>query len=508
MIRIFTYIVVVILAAWGATELSKLTGFTVIEINGTRIDVHTGILLFLVGLGLLVFFFGGTFFSWLSRLPQRIRNRGAERKRARGMTALTRGLEAVAAGDAEDAQRHARAASKALDEPALTRLLTAQAAQLAGDTVTAQNAYSAMLEAPETEFLGLRGLYMHALQSGDREEARAYAERAFRLRPGTPWAFESVLALSVERGAWGDALEALTLARQNEVADGQEYRRMEGALLTAQAYSAADTDDEDQALKDAEAALRKSPTLTPAAALAAEMEVKAGKRSKAARILGDAWEAEPHPGLAAVMRRIFDHERAERVQGRLIKLAERKPDHPESKLLLAEVQLEGGEPASAQTTIEPLLTGRPNRRTLNLMARITEARYGAEAAKAWRQRAEAAPVDVIPGANGTFHYTTEGWRRLIGEFSEHERLTPPPLEVEPPELRPDEVQALLAPPAPDKIVTPSEVADDQNEATPEPEDPPAVIIEETDAPPEETKAEVTEPDGTTSGDDGKLARTA
>lgn len=463
MIRIFLYIVLVIVASALITALTNLAGFTVVELEGTRIDISTNLLIGLAVAALIVALFGGGLVTWLSGLPARMRRRSYERKRARGMTALTRGLEAVAAGDADDAQRHARQATKTLDEPALTRLLTAQAAQLAGDRETAQAAYTAMLEAPETEFLGLRGLYMHAIQSGDREEARAYAERAFRLRPGAVWAFESVLGLSLERGAWGDALEALTLARQYDVAEGLEYRRMEGALLAAQAYGASDSGDDDQAVKDAEAALKKAPSLTPAAALAAETELKAGRRAKAARILGDAWEAEPHPGLAAVMRRIFAHERPERLQGRLIKLAERKPDHPESRLLLAEVQFEGGDAKAAQETLEPLLTGRPGRRILELMAAITEARFGADAAKGWREKAAAAPVDVIPGANGVFHYTTEGWRRLVREYSEHERLAPPPLEVETPEIGAEEVRALLTPPeppAPESAETPDEPSAD------------------------------------------------
>ncbi|MEM6747010.1 MAG: heme biosynthesis HemY N-terminal domain-containing protein [Pseudomonadota bacterium] len=446
MIRILIYILLVITAAAVITFLTGVTGFAVIRWEGTQLELPTALLVGLAIIAALTFFFGGQIVSWLTGLPARLRRRSEDAKRARGMMALTRGLEAVAAGDAADAQRHARTASNSLDEPALTRLLTAQAAQLAGDRVTAETAYAGMLEAPETEFLGLRGLYLHALASGDQEEARAYAERAFELRPGTSWAFESVLTLSLERAAWGDAIDAISRARQNGAADGPEFKRIEGALLTAQAFAASESEDHDTALKDAEAALKKAPSLTPAAAIAAEAEVKAGRRSRAVKILGDAWAAEPHPGLAAVMRRIFEHERDERVAGRLMKLAEKKPEHPESQLLLAQVQLEGGQADAAQETLEPLLKGRASRRVLSLMAEITETRYGTEAAAAWKAKAANAPLDIIPGQDGDFQYTTEGWRRLIREFGEHARLAPPPLEVETPELDIDEVRALLAPP--------------------------------------------------------------
>ncbi|MEM1380051.1 MAG: heme biosynthesis HemY N-terminal domain-containing protein [Pseudomonadota bacterium] len=476
MIRIFTYLVFVVVAVWGFTILADIAGYTVVELDGTRIDVPTSILLGVLVVAGVLFFFGGTIVAWLWGLPGRFKRRGEERRRARGMTALTRGLEAVAAGDAGDAQRHAKTATKTLDEPGLTRLLTAQAAQLAGDSITAEQSYTAMLEAPETEFLGLRGLYLQAMQSGATDEARGHAERAFQLRPGTPWAFESVLSLSLENGAWSDALEAITLARQNKIAQDDEFKRMEAALLTARAYATFEGGDSDAAVKDAELALKKAGSLTPAAALAAEAHVQAGQRSKAAKVLGDAWQAEAHPGLANVLRRVFENEREERVQGRLVKLTERAPDHPESRLLLAEVQLQGGDAAAAQGTLEPLLAGRPQRRVLTLMADITEKRYGAEAAEKWKTRANAAPLDVVPGMDGVFHYTTEGWRRLIREFSEFARLAPPPLQVEIPELAADEVRALLAPPP--EPAAAEETAD--SEAMPEASEPDTVAEESAD----------------------------
>ncbi|MEE4208817.1 MAG: heme biosynthesis HemY N-terminal domain-containing protein [Parvularcula sp.] len=487
MIRILVYIASIIGAVWLISILAELSGVAVIELEGQRFDITTSGLIGLIIIGALIFLFGGALLNWLGGLPRRLRRGRADAKRQRGMTALTRGLEAVAAGDAEDAQRLARQASRNLEEPALTRLLTAQAAHIAGDRAIAESAYAAMLDAPETEFLGLRGLYMQALERGDREEARNYAERAFHLRPGASWAFESVLALSVERGAWSDALDAIALAKGHETAKGPTYRRMEAALLAARASTTSDETDSAAQAKEAEAAFRKAPTLTPAAAIAAEAEMRAGRRAKAAKILGDAWEAEPHPGLAVVMERIFAHERDERRRDRLIKLTERRPDHPESRLLLAQTQLEAGDAQAAQDTLEPLLSGRPRRRALSLMADIAEARFGSEASAVWSAKAEAAPPEFIPGADGVFHYTTEGWRRLIREYSAHERLAPPPLEVETPEIALEEVQLLLAPP-PAVVISDSEAENTEADETLTAE---VVPIEPAPSPDEDDDGQVT-----------------
>src|SRR5207244_3592662 len=102
-----------------------------------------------------------------------------------GYRALTQGMVAVAAGDAEEAQRQARKADVLLAEPPLTLLLSAQAAQLGGDEDAARRFFSEMLNRPETEFLGLRGLLMQAGRGGGRPGARRQGAGAgARLRPG------------------------------------------------------------------------------------------------------------------------------------------------------------------------------------------------------------------------------------------------------------------------------------------------------------------------------------
>ena len=216
MIRILIFIMAVVLAAAGITRLTYMTGQTVVQIGTIEFSASTALLMGLA-LAIIVLIVGLTLLgAGLIRMPKAWGRRNAEKRREKGMLALTRGLEAVVAGDAADAQRHAKTATKHLHkETGLTRLLTAQAAQLAGDEETAEESFAAMLEAPETEFLGLRGLYIQAMKSGDRKEAREYAERAFRLRPGTEWAYQSVYTLHLERGAWGDARDALLAPSTN-----------------------------------------------------------------------------------------------------------------------------------------------------------------------------------------------------------------------------------------------------------------------------------------------------
>ncbi|MEM9422914.1 MAG: heme biosynthesis HemY N-terminal domain-containing protein, partial [Pseudomonadota bacterium] len=440
-------------------------------------DAPSGAVLIVLSIFCALLIFGTVVVFGPSRVPSAIKRQRGERRRAKGMVALTRGLEAVAAGDAADAQRHARLAMKQLEEPSITRLLTAQAAQLAGDEETAQASFAAMLEAPETEFLGLRGLYLQAMSSGDRKEARGFAERAFRLRPGAEWAYQSVYALNIDRGAWGDARHALLLAQQNNLEAGDPAHRKEAALLTAQAYGAFTAEDKETALKDAELALKKSPGFAPAAVLAAQIEGTAGRRSKAGRLLDDAWSVAPHPAIAKTMSDLYAEEKVERRAARLKRLAERAPDADESRLLIAEQDIALGQFEDARAALEPLLTRTPRASTFKAMAAAMSGLHGQEAGQVWLDRAAAAPLDPVPGADGIFNFTTDGWQRLIREFGDHGRMAPPPLEEIRTHLSVDEIKLLTAPPPklePDlddgavddtkEVILPSEPANDETGA--------------------------------------------
>ncbi|MCI5046492.1 MAG: hypothetical protein MRY59_03230 [Aquisalinus sp.] len=446
MIRLLIYLLVITGLAALFTMLLSIDGALEADVRGYNVYVEVGVLLILILMAFLAF--GGLVWliSYLMRLPGKLTARRLEGRRQRGMLALTRGLEAVAAGDPEDAQRHARNAQKQLDEPALTRLLTAQAAQLAGDDETAEESFAAMLDAPETEFLGLRGLYLQALSSGDSKSAKEYADRAFKLRPNARWAFESVYQLSIERGGWGEAHSALKLASKNGLAEGEHVRRKEAALLTARAYASHDSGNTEEALKDLKAALKQASGFSPAAALAASLEGEKGNTSRAARIIEDAWSVNPHPALVKAFENLYKDESLAKRADRIIRLAEKAPERDESRLLMAQQHILKEEWETAKDMLEPLLKRNPNARTFTAMAETIRGLYGEVQARPWFAKAAAAPLEPVPGVDGEFHFTTDGWRRLVVEYGEHDRLAPPPLESVSGALSTDEIKLLTAPP--------------------------------------------------------------
>ena len=163
---------------------------------------------------------------------------GARAGERRGYRELTQGLAAVAAGDGAEAQKHARKAEQLLAEPPLTLLLSAQAAQLAGDRDGAKRAFNAMLEDEQMAFLGLRGLIGQALREGDQSQALAYAERAFKLKPQTPWVVHSLFDMQAQIGQWKAAQETLDTGLRRKVVTADKGRTLKALLLVERSRAA------------------------------------------------------------------------------------------------------------------------------------------------------------------------------------------------------------------------------------------------------------------------------
>ena len=117
----------------GAVWLAERPGAVTAEFRGWRLDTSVGalvvgiVVLILVSIGLWLLY------RWIVGAPGALLEGWGDSRRRRGYRELTQGLAAVAAGDGTEAQKHARKAEKLLAEPALTLLLSAQAAQLTGD---------------------------------------------------------------------------------------------------------------------------------------------------------------------------------------------------------------------------------------------------------------------------------------------------------------------------------------------------------------------------------------
>ncbi|HKF74435.1 MAG TPA: heme biosynthesis HemY N-terminal domain-containing protein [Stellaceae bacterium] len=335
----------------------------------------------------------------LIRFPRAFLKSRREQRRREGYKALTQGMVAVAAGEADEARRLARKADALLAEPPLTLLLQAQSAQLDGDEHAARKYFHAMLERAETEFLGLRGLLTQALKSGNDAEALELAERAHTLRPKTGWALTHLGELQARAGKWKEAEATLAQALKRKAITHIEHRRAQAALLLHRSHAASSEGDHRVALDLADRAHDADPSLAPAAARRASLLRDAGRARQAQRVIEAAWRVAPEPALAEIYASLVPDETPLQRMQRMQHLAAANPDHLESHLVLAEAALKArlwGEArrhlaragVRADATPETPL---PPARASRLMAEVEEAEtHDSARARFWMARAAAA----------------------------------------------------------------------------------------------------------------------
>jgi len=405
MIRVVLYLVVVAAVAFGAVWLADRPGDIVItwpwldQAWPRHGDIRTGL-----GIGLIVVIviaLATAFFFWLIaalvRSPGNVAFFLRHRRSARGYQAISRGLIAIGAGDLKAARRLAGEARRyAADEP-LALLLAAQTAQLAGNRPAAEIAFRKMADHAETRLLGLHGLFVEAQRSHDAATARAVAEEAVKANPASGWAAQAVLDFRCAEHDWAGALAALDSNMKSGLIDKAAFRRGRAVLLTARALSGG---DREQARTDVLDAVKLSPGLVPAAALAGRLLAEAGDTRKAARILEAAWRANPHPDLAETYAHVRPGDSARDRLARVQSLAKQSPGHAEGALAVARAAIDAREFPAARAALAPLAAA-PTQRVAEMMAEIEEgdtADIGR--AREWRVRAVHAARDPAWTADG------------------------------------------------------------------------------------------------------------
>lgn len=402
------------LAAAGMAWLASREGAMLLTVDGYEFRMSVG-----VAAGLLILVVAAAVFAHrvvvgIWGVPDRFGVWYSARRARKGYQTLSQGLVAAAAGDSTEALRLARRTEKLLGAPPLALLLTAQAAQLAGDEEKQLAAYHAMLDHPDTEFLGLRGLFMQARKNGKESEALELAERAHALRPKAAWAANALFDLKCAAGQWREAQIVLEEASRARLLDTDVARRRRAVLLTAEALEAEREGDGSRSLSRAMEALALSPGLAPAAALAARRLSAAGRTWKAQDVIEAAWAQAPHPDLATAYADIRPEENTETRAKRLLGLAQLNRGHFESRLLEAEQAIAQKRWSQARAALHPLAQSFTTARVCALMAEIAQEERGdMVAAHGWLARAVRAPRDAQWTCNAC-GWASSDWRAVCG----------------------------------------------------------------------------------------------
>lgn len=441
--RALVFIGLLCVAAFGAVWLADRPGTVLVTFGGYELQTSVAaatIALVAIALALALLWAG---ISSLLRLPSRLTFASRARRRARGYQAVSRGMVAVGAGDPIAARRYAGEAERLLGREALTLLLKAQAAQVSGNRIAAEAAFTEMMDEDETRVLGLRGLFVEARRRGDADAAREYAGEAIRIAPAATWASDAVLEARCSDRDWRGALETVERRASLGLIDKATARRHRAVLMTADAHDRAEHDT-DRALLIAQDAVKLAPGLEPAAALAGRLLSRKGDLRRAAKVVEGAWRLQPHPDLAEVYLNLRPGDSALDRLKRAETLVRLSPGAAEGRLAVARSALEAREFDRARDALEPLLAERPSMRVCLLMSDLEQAEHGATGrGREWLARATRAPRDPAWIADGV---VTDQWSPIspvTGRLDAFEWRAPPDVLVAPELTMSDDVTADL-----------------------------------------------------------------
>ena len=250
-------------------------------------------------------------------------------RQERGYRALTQGMVALAAGDANEAKRQAKRAEALLDAPPLTMLLAAQAAQLQGEEEAATAYFKDMLKSEETAFLGLRGLLIQAQKSGNNDEALRLVERAHRLKPKTIWVLNTMYDLHTSGHKWAEAARALDGLVKIGVVERKVANRRKAAMELIQIAEAKARGDGHARLAGSKLAHKLSRDWVPTSIGLAETLVDLNKTRQARRFIEKSWVKTPHPRLLEIYRRCLFEDNPIEHLNRIERLVAKNSSHPE-----------------------------------------------------------------------------------------------------------------------------------------------------------------------------------
>ncbi len=313
-------------------------------------------------------------------------------RQEKGYRALTDGLMALASGEGDAAMSKARQAERYLRKPALTNLITAQAAEMKGDRRTAEDVYKRLLKNEKTRFVGVRGIMHQKLSEGDTDTALKLAETAFALKPRHEEIQDTLLKLQAKKEDWKGARETLRAKLKYGSLPRDVHKRRDAVLALTEARDILDEGKDIEAKESAIEANRLSPDLIPAAVMAARGYIASGSKRYATRVVRKAWDAQPHPDLAAVFAELEPDETPQARLKRFAKLLKIHPDHREARLVDAELHIAAEDFPGARRALGNLAEEDPDARSLTIMAAIERGEGASDAVvKGWLTRALSAP---------------------------------------------------------------------------------------------------------------------
>ncbi len=219
--KLFLLSLLVLVAATAlALFVMQDPGYVLIAVGPWTIETSFALLVAGILLAFVLLYFGIRLFKGLFAVPRRLGQRRRQRREEKAQTALSHGLMELAEGKWKQAERDVLKYAKQGQQPVLSYLAAARAAQEQG-AEERRDRYLKLaheLEPDADIAVGLTQVEL-LLEQGKREQALAALQRLYEYWPSHPKVLKALSQLYRELGEWRRLRELLPRLRKARVFD-------------------------------------------------------------------------------------------------------------------------------------------------------------------------------------------------------------------------------------------------------------------------------------------------
>lgn len=334
--------------------------------------------------------------AWIVGIPGRWNRAPSYHLQQRDQAVILEGLLAVAGQDLGRARRMQRAVTSESEDSPAYHLLSAQIAQLGGDSAAVQRHSRAMLNNRATEVSGLQLLFEDAVEKGKVPLAISYAEQILERREATPALIVSLVDLYARGGDWEKLKSLVRKPSAVRAIGAKKARRLTLIAEYSLAVTEAKRNEMDKAKAHLKQALTMDSSFLPANIALVDLLIREGDTKQAEAQIRRAWSKTPSPELAERFLALHRDASPSRQLGLVQRLVSGNRTHPHSAALVARIALNARMPGKAREVLAAAMQ-RNNTATVARLMLEAQAASGAppEVMQHWASRAATASPDPV-----------------------------------------------------------------------------------------------------------------
>mgnify|MGYP000206349626 CR=1 FL=1 len=364
--RLFWQFALILLLGGAFAWMADHPGRVIIEWQQTELRTSFAVLAVLMALLIILCLLAQRLWHWLTKdAPFAGPNRTLNRQR-RGLDAMNQAVLALARGDGDQAEKHLKQARLLLPPQPMTHILEAQNAQRLGDKSKAEAAFKSLAASDDTRFIGMRGLISEALNQGRYQTALPLLAEAVKIEPTNQWALKTQFEVWLKTGHWREALAQLPVLEKQKVFGGDELATLKQHLNMQVGHEDMQAQDFKAARQHYKAALKTDEGFVPAIIHLAGLELREDKKSAANKLMLEAWKKAPHPEISNFYGDMVQNERPNERLKRIKSLTDKNPNHPLSRLLMAEAHHKAQHPDEALSLLDDVVAETNWKRAIDL----------------------------------------------------------------------------------------------------------------------------------------------